>query len=121
MGKGLPPPSSHHSPRLKTVDEKEDGVGWDFFSGISQVSDSSAKGKMAKTFKVSISLQSLTGMAVPHAPTLPRRLASQTMVSQGASQAPVLVTVQPQSREIRCTEGNRGFTSPNYTSHQALA
>lgn len=108
-------------PTPQTADEKEDGLRWDFFPGLSQVSESSAKGKMAKTSKVSIWLQSLTGMAVPHAAPLPQGLASQTTIPEGAAQAPVLVMVQLQSGEIRYTEGNTGFTSPNYTSHQALA
>lgn len=50
---------------------------------------------------------------------VPPRLA---LLAQGASQAPVLVRVQTlQKEEIQCTGENRGFTPPNYTSHQALA
>lgn len=58
----------------------------------------------------------LRGMVVPPG------LALQAVLTQGASQAPVLVRVQTLQREgTQHTQGSRGFTPPNYTSHQTLA
>lgn len=62
------------TPQHRSWKRRRDRVGvvWFFFSGNSHVSNSSAKGKMAKTFKVSKSLQSLTGMALSPTPRAPR-------------------------------------------------